>query len=88
MHRPWSSSYKYAFANHGSRLKTDFLSWFSKSVERTDVFASEQFLRRISKFGSITNTRLFYPSDKKRTKQNTEDMREKRLDLDVFLGLN
>lgn len=77
---PWAAGYDNAYVEHKTAIEKDFPRLFSGIHDVVRTLSSVPF----AKFGSPTEGRFYYPSDKKRTEQNTESMRKAEHNLDVF----
>ncbi|TVY46706.1 hypothetical protein LOCC1_G004658 [Lachnellula occidentalis] len=77
---PWAAGYDHAYVDHRAAIEGDFPRLFSGIHDVVRNLSVVPF----AKFGSPTEGRFHYPSDKKRTKQNTESMRTAEHNLDVF----
>jgi hypothetical protein len=66
--------------DHKDAIEKDFPRRFAKVTDVVRNLDAAPF----AKFGAPTGGRFHYPSDKRRTKQNTESMREAEHNLDLF----
>jgi hypothetical protein len=73
-----------AWGDYCTEIREDFSLRFAKFANLQDVLQDSPLQRKISGMGSLTEGRFFYPSDKKRTRQTTDDMRKAEANLDSF----
>ena len=66
--------------NPTDKMKTDF----AKSLSDFAEFMKYKEGMSLAKFGTPSEGRFHYPSDKRRTRENTNAMRQAESDLDVF----
>ena len=76
----WAAGYEQAYVGHRTAIEEEISQRFSKVEDVVDNLDAVPF----AKFGTPTDGRFYYPSDKRRTKPNTESMREAEHNLDLF----
>lgn len=84
LYQPWAAGYDQEWAKYCKEIEADFSVRFAKFANFNQVLKKPSFQRKMSALGSLTEGRFFYPSDKRRTKKTTDDMRKAEFDLDVF----
>jgi hypothetical protein len=80
LYQPWAAGYTHAEVDHRDAIQKEFPQRFSKVAVVMNRLGDVPF----AKFGAPTEGRFYYPSDKRRTQQNTESMREAEKNLDIF----
>jgi len=80
LYQPWAAGYDNAEVDHRDAIQKEFPRRFSKVADIVSHLGNVPF----AKFGAPTEGRFYYPSDKRRTQQNVESMREAEKHLDIF----
>lgn len=79
-YQPWASGYDHAEVDHKEAIKKDFPRRFATIVDIHSHISEVPF----AKYGCLSGGRFYYPSEKTRTKLNTDIMRKAESNLDVF----
>jgi len=80
IYQPWASGFDNGYAEFRDEIEKDFPRRFSVLADIHNTFQSLS----VAKFGSPTDGRFYYPSDKRRTKATTQSLRKAEADLDLF----
>jgi hypothetical protein len=80
IYQPWASGFDSGYADYQDEVEKDFPRRFASLAE---IQNNSQGLS-VAKFGSPTDGRFYYPSDKRPTKVTTHSMRKAEADLDLF----
>jgi hypothetical protein len=80
IYQPWASGFDSGYAEYRDEVEKDFPRRFASLAK---VQNNSQGLS-VAKFGSPTDGRFYYPSDKRPTKVTTHSMRKAEADLDLF----
>jgi hypothetical protein len=80
IYQPWASGFDNGYAEFQDEIEKDFPRRVAALVEIQQNFQGLS----VAKFGSPTEGRFYYPSDKRRTKAATESLRKAEANLDLF----
>ena len=80
LYQPWASGLKYQYEEYRDEIETHFSRRFSVIAEAQNTLQSLS----VAKFGSPTDGRFYYLSDKRRTKVTTQILRKAEANLDLF----
>lgn len=80
IYQPWAAGFDRAYVDHSKEIESEYLRRIAKIADVNRNLGEVPF----AKFGTPTGGRFRYPSDKRRTEQNTDTMREAELKLDLF----
>ena len=83
LYQPWARGFETAFVDRKDEIQRDFAQW-SKPLASMMTALKDQKLIHMVKLGDISDRRFFYPSDKRRTRENTEALRQAERNLDDF----
>lgn len=84
LYQPWAAGYDAAWADSSKEVQAEFSLRFDKFATVNRILKDAPLQRKLSSLGSLTESRFFYPSDKRRTKETTDDMRKAEHNLDAF----
>jgi hypothetical protein len=80
IYQPWASGFDNGYGEFRDEIEKDFPRRFAGLAEIQNNFQGLS----VAKFGSPTDGRFYYPSDKRRTQVTTQSMRKAEADLDLF----
>ncbi|TVY82358.1 hypothetical protein LSUE1_G003449 [Lachnellula suecica] len=80
IYQPWAAGYDHAEVSHRAAIEKEFPLRFSLVADVVRNLGTTPW----AKFGAPLDGRFNYPSDKRRTQQNTDIMREAEKNLDLF----
>ncbi|KUJ09520.1 uncharacterized protein LY89DRAFT_657928 [Mollisia scopiformis] len=80
IYQPWASSFDHEFIKYKAEIEESYQSRFATAAKVNRILKGLSLAR----LGEPIKGRFYYPSDKRRTKQNTESMRAAEFNLDVF----
>jgi hypothetical protein len=80
LYYPWAGRFEDEFENYRKEIQEEFSA---KTAALAEVHNSCENIS-FEKFGRPSDQRFLYPSDKRRTKQNSETMRKAEANLDLF----
>ncbi|KAH0565252.1 hypothetical protein GP486_001349 [Trichoglossum hirsutum] len=83
LYQPWAATFETEMVNKEDELKKDYLKT-QKYIEPCIHF---QFGGAITSLGTPSSGRFYYPVDKRRTRENTEAIRQAEKHLDAFWGV-
>ncbi|KAH8775311.1 hypothetical protein F5883DRAFT_627450 [Diaporthe sp. PMI_573] len=83
LYQPWASGFELATTKYKYDIEEDFAKRMST---RCDIFEAiqEKNLGRAVILGDLSGGRFAYPIDKRRTRENTETLRQSEENLDTF----
>jgi hypothetical protein len=80
LYQPWAAGMNNAYASYHEKIEAEFAKRFATVAELIKSFKGIS----VAKVGMPSDGRFRYPSDKRRTRQNTEIMRQAEQNLDLF----
>lgn len=83
LYQPWSSGFDRAMEKYKHDIEDDFTKSVSKRAYINDAI-QEKNLGQAKELGNPSGGRFTYPVDKRRTKENTETLRQAEENLDAF----
>ncbi|KAF8857356.1 hypothetical protein BDZ45DRAFT_674760 [Acephala macrosclerotiorum] len=85
IYQPWAAGFDHVWATeYGADIEADFPRRFSAFAETERNLKEASLVKALAQYGAPGDGRFFYPSDKRRTKQTTESMRQAESNLDLF----
>ena len=80
IYQPWASGFDSGYGEFRDEIEKDVARRFAGLADVLDNFQGHS----VAKFGSPTDGRFYYPSDKRRTQVTTQSMRKAEAYLDLF----
>jgi hypothetical protein len=77
---PWAAGFEYEYVPHKDAIELDFKRKVKVLAKIVENFKDN----RLAKIGDPTDGRFYYPSEKRRTSQITNEMRKAEENLDAF----
>jgi hypothetical protein len=81
--QPWARGYEGALGDYLVEIEAEYEDWL-KARHSLTVGLKAEYVERVGTLADPANRRFFYPSDKRRTKENVEAMRRAENNLDAF----
>ena len=83
LYQPWARSFDYELVGRNEGIKADYAGQ-TKALAKMMASLRESLLIRVAKLGDPSGSRFNYPSDKRRTKENTATLIQTEQNLDNF----
>jgi hypothetical protein len=80
LYQPWAATFETEMVNREDELKEDYL----KTQKSIEPYLHTKFGGAVTLLGTPSGGRFHYPVDKRRTRENTEAMRQAEKHLDAF----
>ncbi len=85
IYQPWAAGFDHVWATEcGTEIEAEFPRRFGAFAEAERNLKEASLVKALAQYGAPNDGRFFYPSDKRRTKQTTESMRQAESNLDLF----
>lgn len=83
LYQPWSSGFDLAMEEYKDDIEHDFVKMVSQREDICEAI-QERNLGQAKELGNPSGGRFAYPVDKRRTRENTETLRQSEANLDAF----